>query len=197
MTQRRSARCGNPAEPRKIFAEAEWYRVLPAALKTYVPQFVGLDMEDGAAYEIEYLFLPALSELFCFSPLPAEMWRGILASCREVLEICQAHRPAPHQVSTDFARRFFVDMVGNKSICRLRGFAKSADIDLHRDWTIDGAAAPSLSRLVEMLTRIVGVPELPISACGMAISTSPTCSSTFAPSASNASTRAACCRTAP
>jgi hypothetical protein len=144
------------AEPRKIFAEAEWYRRLPASLKTFTPQFIGLEAGPGIAYEIEYLFLPALSELYCFGKLPPGLWRGIFASTRELLEHCQAIRPAPHEVQAGFAGRFFADMIAGKTVDRLSRFADGAGIDRTRPWTINGDAAPSLDDLVAALLRIVG-----------------------------------------
>lgn len=141
---------------RKIFAEAAWYRTLPPRLRVFTPQLLGSTTEATASYEVEYLYLSLLSELFCFGELPPEVWQLVLHSCLEFLELCRAERPRGYEVPARYERVFFDDMIRTKTHDRLRAFARAEQLDLKRSWTVDGRSALSLVALAERLVELVG-----------------------------------------
>ena len=52
---------------------------------------------DAVTYEIEYLPLPTLADLFVFGRLTRRAWERMLDACDEFLTACaQFRRPAPH-----------------------------------------------------------------------------------------------------
>ena len=55
-------------------AEANWYVSLPCELKPYTPHFIS---STNKGYEIEYLYLSSLNELFVFGRLPFFSWKKI------------------------------------------------------------------------------------------------------------------------
>ena len=76
---------------RKIQAEAAWFRSLPEALRLYIPAYLGAGAsEDGQPwYELEYLPMPSLHELFVFGELSGNSWKRIFQGCVRFIESCK------------------------------------------------------------------------------------------------------------
>lgn len=144
---------GTPA--RKIYAEASWFQNLPLRLRPFVPHFIDVHHEPQIGYELEYLHLPLLSELYTFANLPSRLWLNIVSSCKNFLEICQATRPKAFETTPDFPNRFFRDMFLGKTTARLRTFAESTDLLLDREWKLNGAATPTLLKTVENMIGLI------------------------------------------
>ena len=144
---------GTPA--RKIFAEASWFETLPSRFRPFVPHFIALHRQPAVAYEIEYLYLPLLSELYCFAYLPARMWLDILASCTEFLELCQDVRPEPYEITADHHRHFFDDMIVGKTFRRLESFSEATGLSLQEPWRFAGAPVPPLQAVAEALIAAI------------------------------------------
>lgn len=139
----------------KIFAEASWFQNLPPRFRPFVPHLIDVSRSPEIAYELEYLHLPVLSELYCFANLPSGLWFNIIASCKRFLELCQDTRPDTFEIPPDFHARFFDDMLVQKTLGRLETFARSARLSLDEPWSLDSAPMPSLSRVVQNLLRLV------------------------------------------
>lgn len=144
---------GEPA--RKIFAEAQWYLQLPTRLRPYAPHFMSERDEAALSYEIEYLYLPLLSELYGFARLPRSAWNTILESCRDFLHLMQSIVPRPHEVPVHYPALFHDDMIGAKTRARVLNFAVQRGFALDARWTFNGAAVGSLSETVERLSAMV------------------------------------------
>ena len=144
---------GTPS--RKIFAEARWYQNLPNRFRPFVPHFIDLHRQPQVAYEIEYLYLPILSELYCFASLPSGMWVDILASCKDFLELCQAVKPEAFETPSDYHQRFFDDMLVSKTYQRLETFARSTGLSLDEPWRFGSRPMKSLSRVAEDLIATI------------------------------------------
>lgn len=144
---------GTPA--RKIYAEAQWYKELPAQLRPYVPHFMGEGERGTVSYEVEYLYLPLMSELYCFTALPRSAWIAMLAGCRDLLETMQAIAPFAHCVPPEFPNLFFADMVAAKTRERLDCFAAMRGLSTDRAWHFNGRPLPSLDTVVDTLIAMV------------------------------------------
>jgi hypothetical protein len=144
---------GEPA--RKIFAEAQWYRQLPPRLRPYAPHFLSEREDASVSYELEYLYLPLLSEVYSFARLPRSAWDTILASCRDFLELMQSIAPRSHHVPADFPALFYDDMIGAKTRSRVQAFAMQRGLSLDVPWTFNGIQYGSLNELVERLTAMI------------------------------------------
>ena len=141
---------------RKIFAEAEWFRHLPPQLRPYTPHFIDAREDATYSYELEYLYFPIISELYCFGRLPGHMWEIILGSCLEFLEKMQSIRPKNYIIGDDYPAIFFNDMIKGKTTKRLERFARDNDISLTKEWRYNGKTAPSLQTLGnELISAIV------------------------------------------
>lgn len=140
---------------RKIFAEAEWFRCLPPQLRPYTPHFIDGGEKGTYSYELEYLYFPLISELYCFGNLPAHIWEIMLDSCLDLLEKMQDIRPRNYEIGNDYPALFFNDMIKGKTAQRLEAFAQDNDISLTKEWRYGGKPAPSLRALGEELISAI------------------------------------------
>ncbi len=139
---------------RKIFAEACWYQDLPRQFRPFVPHFIDVTREPEISYELEYLHLPILSELYSFARLPPQLWVNILSSCKMFLELCQSVHPETFETKLDFPQRFFDDMIVGKTFQRLQTFADAKALSLDEPWTFNGSP---MSSLAETATRMIAL----------------------------------------
>ena len=133
----------------KMRAEASWFRSLPDDLKVHTPHFIREIEEPGKhGYEIEYLYLTTLNELFVFGALPRFVWRRIFTSCFQFLEHCRLHTAVDDGAS-------LADLYREKTVSRLTEFAASQSVDLDAEWSINGNPTPGLLRIADTTANIV------------------------------------------
>jgi hypothetical protein len=133
----------------KIMAEASWFEQAPAPIKPFLAPYICRtgNCDDGTpfAYQLEYLHLAALNELYVFGRLPERVWRRILGACDAYLRTASSLAPEPALFSTpDYVRLTYLD----KTLQRLGAYASQAGIDLDAPWTLNGRAAPALRAIV-------------------------------------------------
>ncbi|WP_028113271.1 hypothetical protein [Ferrimonas kyonanensis] len=128
----------------KMLAETKWYEDLPSKLKVYSPQLLNkIDDENGIGYEIEYLHLTALNELFTFGELPPFVWRKIIRSCLDFLDACKKEK-SPDDIEAATLNSLF----GTKSKIRLANFSDSSKLSLCKKWKANGKYLPSLNDIL-------------------------------------------------
>lgn len=144
-TRRSFVKSGRNA--RKLEAEANWFKNIPAKMRMFTPSYLGSSRNgDEFSYELEYLYLPTLADLFVFGRLEPKSWEGIFAACDEFLETCASHPvPAPRTA----------DLYGEKTLNRLQDYARADGIDLDKPCRFNGRALPSLSRMAEMAAAAI------------------------------------------
>jgi hypothetical protein len=126
----------------KMNAEANWFCQLPPKLKCYAPQLLA-KIEDGRGYQIEYLHLTALNELFVFGDLPVFVWRRILNSCLGFIDECIEHKKDVVIESSDLCA-----LLGNKTATRLNSYAMAQKVDIDHPWVFNGLSLPSLRQIL-------------------------------------------------
>ena len=128
----------------KMRAEANWFTLLPKSLKSYTPQLIALmENESKVGYQLEYLYLTALNELFTFGELPPFVWRKILSSCLEFVDSCLDY-PAPKDTcSADLDSLF-----GEKTKQRLNEFSLQSRIELNQNWSFNGKTIGTLNEIL-------------------------------------------------
>jgi hypothetical protein len=163
----------------KILAEAAWFEQAPAPIKPFLAPYIcrteGADAADASAlldgyarpddrragyqlagYQLEYLHLATLSELYVFGRLPEPVWRRILRACDAYLRTAGSLPAAP--LDADFARQTYVD----KTEQRLQAYAADAGIDLDAAWTLNERPAPSLRTMAEQAgDALLDAPPVP------------------------------------
>ena len=134
----------------KILCEAAWYLQLPTPLRIYTPAFLALkDDGETAEYELEYLYLMSLSDLYVFGALPGPIWRGIFIACEDALSSFRAYKPKDPLAHNP------EELLLPKTITRLEMFAKQTGVDLRADWRINGQRTPSLLKVAEFAAAVV------------------------------------------
>jgi Phosphotransferase enzyme family len=139
------------ADTRKMRAEANWFRALPADLALHCPRFMGETSRGGrAGYSLEYMYLPTLSDLFTHGRLPPRNWSRILRGTADFLDQCRNIRPDPAmpEAHPDFAARFFDDLICKKSRERLDLFLGQNNIDAQQEFVVNGKKFPPLHTIL-------------------------------------------------
>jgi hypothetical protein len=126
----------------KIQAEAFWYESIPDSLKISTPRCFNLQSTiDKASYDVEYLFIPVLNELFVFGKLPLFLWKQIIESCINFLEKIYEFKPSNLEAENDL---FF-----KKTFYRLKQLQEQGFIDIYQTWNMNGSEFPSLSQIAK------------------------------------------------
>jgi len=126
----------------KMDAEAAWFESAPAPVKPYLAPYIGRKAGPPAGYQLEYLHLATLSELYVFGRLPERVWRKIFASCDAYLR-CAGALAVAAPPAADCARQTYL----GKTISRLSTYAGQSGCDLDAGWRLNGVAAPSLAAI--------------------------------------------------
>lgn len=153
------------ADSAKIMAEASWFEQAPAAVKPFLAPYIcrtGVDGDSGGAcaYQLEYLHLATLNELYVFGRLPERVWRRIFHACDTYLRTAAGLAVAPGGVPADphTVRRTWLD----KTLQRLDAYAAQAGVDLDAPWTLNGRPAPPLRAIAqEAGAALLAAPPVP------------------------------------
>lgn len=140
------------AQISKIRAEAQWYESLPKALLLNVPRYIGQFEENHkSGYELEYLHIPSISDLFVFGLLSSNSWSQILTKCFDFLKSCRDLRPGPEapEASEAFAETFFQKIFVEKTWDRLREFCHQSQLSPETCFRLNGQEMPPLGEIVE------------------------------------------------
>jgi hypothetical protein len=127
------------ADAGKMAAEVGWFRDMPRHLRVYTPRLIAVDEVGGQVrgYELEYLHLMPLSDLFVFCDLPVRRWDSILGACGAYLAQLRAEAGA---VPADLA-----GLYRDKTLERLAAYARATGTDLEAPWTLNGQRTPGLA----------------------------------------------------
>lgn len=94
----RSVEKRSTQNPSKIYAEASWFADLPMPLRIYTPPLIGFHDNSGRldeefSYELEYLYLVPLNDLWVFGRLTPSTWKPIISSIKNMLVGFSEFRP--------------------------------------------------------------------------------------------------------
>jgi hypothetical protein len=152
----------------KIMAEASWFELAPAQIKPFLAPYICRVDGNGdlapSGYQLEYLHLATLNELYVFGRLPERVWRRIFHACDAYLRTASSivlTEPGPALGPanfTDWARLTYLD----KTLQRLTAYASQADVDLDASWTLNCRPAPSLRTIAhEAAEALLAAPPAP------------------------------------
>lgn len=137
----------------RIDAEVHWYENLPAKMRLFVPHYLGRTEHAAMpAYELEYLYLSSLSDLFVFGALSNFSWATIFGSCAEFLLSCRDY-PADAASAASVMELYL-----EKTLSRLQSFATESGIDLKAGWRLNGTPLPSLEEIASIAASRISVP---------------------------------------
>ncbi len=133
----------------KMDAEFRWFSSLPGHLKIYTPHLIDKLDDPEPGYEIEYLYLASLNELYVFGQLPRFTWRKIFQSCLAFMSACRQHSPE-QSVKLDSSALF-----EEKTLKRLAQWHEEAGFDLATPWKVNGKEVPAIETIVERTAEMI------------------------------------------
>ncbi len=126
----------------KMDSESRWFESIPPELKIYTPHYLKQTHSSGCSgYDIEYLYLPVLNELFVFGDLPFRTWKTILRACEEFMLIAAEYQPAAIPNTQSLYR--------DKLWQRLSTYCESQKLDMTQPWILNGQNVGSLESISE------------------------------------------------
>jgi hypothetical protein len=138
----------------KILAEAAWFEQAPPLIKPFLAAYICRKPDAPCGYQLEYLHLAALNELYAFGRLPERVWRKIFLACDSYLRAASAI-PVPRPLPPDCARQTYLD----KTLSRLAAYARQAGCDLEAPWVLNGRATPPLNAIArEAAAAVMAAP---------------------------------------
>ena len=126
----------------KLNAEYNWFVNLPTNLKYYIPAIIGQipKKKEKSGYELEYLYLNTLNELFVFGVNNTVIWDKIFESCFEFLQLASEHKLKDYTIN-------FKEGLLNKTLTRLEEFSRISNIDQSKNWIFNGIIIPNLQQI--------------------------------------------------
>lgn len=121
----------------KIRAEITWFEYFPEELSFNVPKIFA--SKDKLNYKSEYLYLNTLSELFVFGKLHSYAWEQIFYSLKNFLHKLHSFKSEDKDINFDYKQ---------KTLQRLRSFAKIRNFSLKQNLIINDQACASLEDIV-------------------------------------------------
>lgn len=125
----------------KMEAESNWFQSIPPRLKKYTPNLIAIYAADKAGYELDYLYLNTLAELFVFGQNDPFVWNNIFRSCEMFINECLplAEDQQPVNVEENYKTNLL-----NKTKERLDIFSKQTGISIDTGWQFNNKPVPSL-----------------------------------------------------
>ena len=129
----------------KMKAEANWFNTMPNDLKGYIPSLWNHGIKESTGfYEIEYLSLNTLADLFVFGKHPVFVWESILNACNEFISVCQSFE----KKSKNLNKKYYENMYLDKTTFRVEEYVTNQSLDLDKNFTINGVMTPSIKQII-------------------------------------------------
>lgn len=134
----------------KMTAETKWLDNIPPTLRPYTARLLDYGTENlKTFYSTEYQYAPTLSELYVFSEIGRVTWNKILTSCTDFLNICTS-------IKGDKKRdQYSHQLTGNKTIERLKKFAKVTNFNIEQELIFNNHPYPSLLSIANNLSQYI------------------------------------------
>ncbi|MDR2239755.1 MAG: hypothetical protein LBE33_04870 [Zoogloeaceae bacterium] len=144
--------------PIKIRAEAAWFKSIPPALKKYIPQFITSGQKDEREfYQLEYLPLSPLNELFVHGKNPLFFWTQVFEQVRTFFDEARI-ATEPEEALKALAEKLYIE----KTRSRLDDFIQSSGLRKGQPLYYAGKRIPSLEAIcVDCFARVTALPCIP------------------------------------
>lgn len=146
----------------KIQAEANWFEHLPVSLRRFTPQLIdkGYSCEGRAYYQLEYLPIMPLNELFVHGRNSAREWRRLFELLNQFLQLCASDVPSTDMQAT--IQEDFNQLVTAKTHERLQKYSQSSGFDLDHSMQYATHRLPSIRKIADnCIQRVYDLPALP------------------------------------
>lgn len=130
----------------KMQAEANWFKNIPSRLKKYTPNLIAVHEGEKVGYELDYLYLNTLAELYVFGQNDPFVWNNIFRSCELFIEDCLFVTDENNLVSL---KQNYRQSLLNKTTERLQFFSKQINISTELGWQFNHQPVPSLMAIAK------------------------------------------------
>lgn len=145
----------------KISSEAQWFDKLPTRLKRYTPQLIdfGIDRSGSAFYEIEYLPMSPLNEVYVHGVNTARYWKRIYGLLEQYMAEC---RECETNTSEETLLNQADLLYRNKSKRRFLEYLSSSQYEGNTEIKYKGRVMPRLSSIVDnCIEKAMSLPIVP------------------------------------
>lgn len=139
----------------KIKAECFWFENIPMRLRSATPPLLsnGSTYAEKACYEIEYLYILPLNDLFVFGNLAFSRWKKIFSAMKELLELFYSYK-SPIDLSETLESLYL-----NKTKERLsKFFNQQSEITASTIFVVEDEEF-TLNQLAEEVSSLIGKPS--------------------------------------
>jgi hypothetical protein len=146
----------------KIMAEGHWFHNLPFYLKRFTPQLInyGKDSENKKYYELEYLPIMPLNELFVHGRNSVNEWQKIFHLTDEFLLLCRKENMSEAQ--TQYVAHDFSQLIESKTYERLAQYSTEQHFDLDHPIRYGDYQLPSVRLIAQQcIQKTYDLPALP------------------------------------
>lgn len=136
--------------PQKIKAEAHWFDQLPSSLRNYTPQLLrhGAEANGGFGYELEYLCLAPLNELYVHGANPVPFWLRLFMHLRQWFSASQQALTLTDAVQSQ-VRIDAQSLLANKTRERVAAYLEQRGLSGAAPVTLNGKQLPCLNDMVD------------------------------------------------
>jgi hypothetical protein len=144
---------------KKIYAEGSWFSNLPLPLRIYTPALLDLKKGDeefnAASYQVEYLYLPPLSDIFVFSRLAKGCWQTIFKAISEMLQDFKRYKP--NNIEEEFLNQIDT-LYLPKTLNRLKEFSEQSGFDIDcQKFTVESGESYTLIEIAHLSSEHIGL----------------------------------------
>ncbi|WP_394261570.1 hypothetical protein [Moraxella boevrei] len=148
---------GQPAK--KIQAEALWFDSIPRVLKVFTPQLINYELGETSFYQLEYLPILPLNELFVHGKKNNYEWLHVIKQAQRFMAYCNKACIVEEQKA--LINDDFYDLVYTKTKIRIEQYSKESGIDLNQPFIINKHNVPSINEIIENCTKkILALPSV-------------------------------------
>lgn len=146
------------SQHKKINAEIKWYLNVPPKIKIKTPQVIDYGEIEGVPYyQLEYLNLIPLNELYVHGKNSNYFWDRVFTHCDRFLNECNSNKikikNEENQIKKDIEKNN-IDLLVSKTWSRLEEFARQREIRLDKPWQINDCKTPSLQDIASRCISI-------------------------------------------
>lgn len=146
----------------KIQAEGNWFDRLPVHLRRFIPQLIdkGINHTGQSYYQLEYLPIMPLNELFVHGRNSASEWRRLFELLNQFLQLCATDAASAAKQAA--IREDFDQLIAEKTHKRLKAYSEHTCFDLDHPMQYATHRLPSLQQIAdECIQRTRELPALP------------------------------------
>lgn len=125
----------------KMQAESNWYYSLPSDMKHFAPAIWNTYTHG---YEIEYLYLSSLANMYVYGESSYNTWVNIINACCEYLTAEYSHTCTDAESVAKTNNLLFT----YKTLSRISKYAKDKSFDLNHSLLLNGKSLPSVNDII-------------------------------------------------